>query len=354
MNPVVEVNSWNNDGDRPRDAAFMKVRPSQAQRADAQSDPRIPVEVWWALGFVVVGVALWWVLSLIFGPGATRAKIVLFVTSEGFAGLAAVIVAVIAAFNISRQIRQTRRAELHQNWWTNFKWATERAVPSDDKAIALPYSTSIATIATLQGATDDLLQKAACATFVDFLAQRAGAQSGAGTSDPGRFQALRNYNAAAEGTKAESVGAQRVIYQRGFLNALEYIAVVQKFGYVQDFVLTDGKSKNPLRVEGGSSTVDAKLVRDGVEILVKLRWWEAEPEEAVLQRRIEVTVGRIKQDAPKAAIILIVRFDVPVTVAAAQRPDVRVLKWDEGAESKASLQAAIDELSVASRSHNHG
>jgi len=309
---------------------------------------RIPGWFWAIAVLVLLGAIAWFVLSLIFGEIPARRKVFEFITSPGMAGVAAVVAATIAAINISEQIRQSRQAELRQDWWTNFKWATERAVPTDDTAIAVPYSTSIATLQTLACATNDSLQKAACGTFVDLLAKLAAAPSASGKSDPGRFQALRNYDARTKGSDAESEGAQRVLYERGFLNALEHIAVVEKLGYAQNVVLSTGDDGGRLRVQGGSSIVDAKLICNQATILFKFRRWAEEPKEDVLQRRIAVTVGRIKQAESKAAVVIVLPFGVSETIAAAQLRDVRVLTWREDSESAARLKVVIDELSELS------
>lgn len=295
---------------------------------------------------ILIGV-LWVVTFLEFGKKTTLSKTFDFLTSPGMAGLAAVIAAAVAAVNISDQIRQTKQAESRQNWWTNFKWAADRAVPSNNDAIAVPYSTSIATMRTLQAGTEDPLQKAACGTFVDLLAELASAQSEPGKTDPGRFQALREYNNATNGSEGRSAVAHRVIYLRDLLNELEHIAVLQGFGYAERVTLTPAKANDPVRLQGGSSAVDAELTRDRAKIIVKMRWWDAAPDVDTLQRRIDVTVSRIKQYEPKAAVILIVRFDVPPAISLAHHANVRVVKWSKDPATTAHLGIAINQLSAA-------
>jgi hypothetical protein len=301
----------------------------------------------WVRAVVLIGAALallWCIVLGIYGWQATLSKTFDFVTSPGMGGVAAVVAAAIAAVNIADQILQAKQTESRQNWWANYRWAAERAVPSDEKAVAVPYSTSIATMKNLQKETADPLQKAACGTFVDLLAELSAAPSKVGKSDPGRFQALRDYDRATDGTEAQSRVTKRVLFQRSFLNALEHIAVNQEFGYAQNVVLTARKSKDLLRVEGGSSLVDASLTQGGVKILVKSRWWDVSPDADTLQRRIDVTVTRIRQIEPRAAIILIVRFDIPVAVTLAHLGNVRVVKWADNSIAIAGLKRAVDEL----------
>ena len=303
--------------------------------------------IWIWMGASVAFIALVVVMLLVsaglFGWPATRTKIVLFATSSGMAGLAAVIAALIAAVNISRQIGQARQAEIRQNWWTNFKWAADKAAPSGEAARALPISASISTMNSLQKGTDDPLQKAACGTIVDLLAKLSESQSTSGNSDPGRFQALREYIAASKDTPAASVGAVRAIYKRDLLNQLEHIAVRRSFGYAEDVALPSKKKRHAPQFQVGSGMVDADIRNKNKRVLVKVRWWDSVPSAATLERRIQVVAARISQADSSASILIIVPFDLPDGVSSDPSRGVRIVTWIESG-GYTMLENAIDQL----------
>ncbi|MEJ1116755.1 hypothetical protein WBN73_20815 [Paenarthrobacter sp. CCNWLY172] len=165
-----------------------------------------------------------------------------FVTSPAMAGLFAVLAAVIGAWSLNRQLKQTKEKSGDEAWWEQFEWVTDRIVPSaeDENETAttkkltdrLPHSLAYDLITALTKSARVDFQKAAVAgIFKHYLTESSVPPEQNGTPSPdeqemdsAEAESLRRALLAVL-PKDDSVSRSRPVRM---LEAYEYERTVQK------------------------------------------------------------------------------------------------------------------------------
>lgn len=255
-----------------------------------------------------------------------------FAKSSGFAGVTAVVAAVIAAISIGRQVKVSRDALIQSrstadasSWWTSFEWASGRAIPVGKDDQPLPDSVTIRTLQGLAGAAQTTVQSVACGQMINVLTARvkaAGiapekADEEAGPDSSAAFDALESYVRASEGTPAASSQAEALLYERGVLRSLHDVFP---------------SSIAPAGADLATAPSDAVVRHNGVDVYVEVLYGRV-PAVA----RAKVRSFRSKSNAP---LVLVSRYPSPLDVNFALQMAVVTVQW-RGPESSEELRAAV-------------
>ncbi|MEV7757866.1 hypothetical protein AB0O16_07430 [Microbacterium sp. NPDC089180] len=255
-----------------------------------------------------------------------------FTKSSGFAGVAAVVAALIAAVSIGRQVKVSRDALVQSrstadasSWWTSFEWASGRAIPIGKDDRPLPDSVTIGTLQGLAGAAQTTVQSVACAQMINVLTARmkaAGiapekAEDVAGPGSSAAFDALESYVRASAGTPAASPQAEALLYERGVLQSLQDV-------FPSSIV--------PAGADIATAPSDAVIPHNGVDVHIEILYGRA-PAIA----RAKVRSFRSKSNAP---LVLVSRYPSPLDVDFALHMAVVTVQW-RGPEDTEELKAAV-------------
>lgn len=269
-----------------------------------------------------------------------------FLTSPG----AAIIAASIAATAIVLQLLHTRSQDKKQDWWTNFEWAAERAVPSKTDNKALPVALSINILNSLQDSADSELQKRACGGFVTLLAESLSESqnsSNVRTATPGSGpeiqKAVSDYVSATSNSPARSRGAESFLraerYERQVIEALNQL---QMRGIISE-TSHEGRA---------TSYTDARydaLVRVGsIDMLIEVKYFDPQYPPATVSRRFREIRYRALQNSLGKPIIVISPIAAGLTdPQVTEAPVVRFIKWtvEDGLNV---LSAALENVAAAS------
>jgi hypothetical protein len=263
-----------------------------------------------------------------------------FVTSPGFAGVAAVAAAVIASRSIGRQVAVSRSTLDHQRdaadkatWWKTFEWASSRAVPVREDDNALPESVTISTLEGLQETATDDVQRRACKGMIEVLTPQvvmsddAREASEATRTDPSAaLEALISYVDASDGTPAASPAARA--------------AVAAMAGMYHSTVLSALPTLGPnIQVHrqppGTDSEVDAVVVVDGAAVGLEVIYSRT-PEVVRARTRSAAQKRRAKQLNP---LVVVSRFPSPFTFEEEAEMRAVVVQWDSSDDNDRLLEA---------------
>lgn len=317
-----------------------------------------------------------------------------FFTSAGFGGVMAVVAAIIAGSIAIIQIRHARRQHRDARWWDTLTWVYDRTVVEDGKKAALPHGVTIAMLAALsdkatrEGA--DRLQGEAVSSILTIFDAKpegveerkesredvekppasekvvvpglnaseaesgggapeavVGADSAAGSikvTDPGALQMLevlrRNLDRKGfgGGVAGGHAALERFNYEIGLRSALERIA------------LEIGASFLRLKADFG---VDFSLFRDGVALLITVRYVRSRVSPTAASDMIKNLVRQSGQFSGSSALLVINRElmvgDEKSFREAAANMGVRYVVWRDSHNDEELKRALVEGLTARKR-----
>lgn len=270
-----------------------------------------------------------------------------FLTSPG----AAIIAAGIAATAIILQLLHTRSQDKKQDWWTNFEWAAERAVPSKTDNKALPIALSINILNSLQDSADTELQKRACGGLVTLLAEsltKSQTSSDVRTAVPGPSgpeieEAVSDYVSATSNTPARSRGAESFLraerYERQVIDALNQLQIL---GIISE------PSQDGLAASDTDVGHDAIVRVGSVDVLIEVKYFDPENPPATASRRFrEIRYRALRASISKPLIVISPLAAGLTDGQVTETPVVKFLKWTVE-DGLSVLSTALENVAKAS------
>lgn len=237
------------------------------------------VWLWFSIVLAAFGSGLLGCFALLSINGAAGDPVVRWIgdwmKSPGFTGLSAIIAAGIAFVGISLQMNATRLRDADAAWWQSFEWASDRGLPRDRTAKALPPAAALDTLNALASAARTDIQKNAVGGVVEEVIRRgslgqsnedpaaidSGSPPASGTDaitgepevadgDQTRSEdfssAIWRYAAQQVGTAAESRRAAASAYETEVLRALrhQFERVVPVRGNAPGDVIVDTRQRS--------------------------------------------------------------------------------------------------------------
>lgn len=297
----------------------MSGDPSGA--GDPQQRPRHAVPLWVAvlIGCLSATVAAVAVLAV---DRPRRAPVVAwlsdFFQSSGFAGLCAVLAAVLALRGIHKQVWVTRRGQVHRReadedraWWERFEWTAARAVPASSDEVPLPYDAVISTLTALMKSAKDDIQRTAVSAVMDVAAQAIpGSAEGAELTDGDvqaadrRQRALHQYSVTAGDSPARSIAVDWQLYEFEVLDALERILPSAR-------ILTRPRYRDDASMRTVSP--DAVVEYAGKRLVVEIKYYSKA--QSLLSRVLNQLEALVQVSGAEGAVLV-----APVEIQKASRP----------------------------------
>lgn len=266
-----------------------------------------------------------------------------FVTSPG----AAIIAAGIAATAIILQLRHTKSQDKKQNWWTNFEWAAERAVPSSDANTALPVALSINILNALQDSADTDLQQRACGGLVTLLAESLGPtgrpedhpETSQSTTKSEIREALTEYVTATVGSPARSRTAELVLsaerYESEVVRALTQL---YNIGVIAD---------PPQRANGSDPGYDTLVRLGDIDVLIEAKYFAPQYPPDLVSRRLRDVRAKARRDGPHKPLLIVNTLATLTPRRDPSMPTSASVKWDVGDSIDILASALKDVASVS-------